>query len=664
MLSLFDINLIKVELGTIGPSFTGIGVVGEGSEKVTPTWPPDNLVVPWQDLQASDVFSLLSWHAEVSDFVGRQNEMKELSIWADESAAVSVKFVTGEGGVGKSRLVAEFATDRQKREWSAGFVNPRKVQSFPLRKEGTLLVIDYPEESYQAAVDLLADLGRLGKSYRMRILFLTRREVSDWHQAIHDANAAPLVDKKPVAVHRLSKEASHKLFCSAQERAAGVLKTVPLPVSEDDLEEWVRSAPENSRALFIVAAAIYSAVDPECEVLKYSRKEIMEALVEREVTRLRRTAENYGFRSRTTLAKLLALAAFAGELPLATVDKLIELPKSRLDFPPNRDRHEILEEVGLMKDGIIVSPKPDILAAAFATLVLKNDPAIAPELIWASMLHDLEASLERLARLSYDAEVVVGLHDHKISIWLGQALNNKPDRCRKTDLLDFRENLPLGLHPAAVVACRELLQLASDNEEKGRLLNNLSIRLSDVGDRRGALDAIKEAVEIRRRLAVANPAAFEPNLATSLNNLSGRLSDVGDRRGALDAIKEAVETYRRLAAANPAAFEPDLATSLNNLSGGLSDVGDRGGALDAIKEAVEIYRRLAAANPAAFEPDLARSYGTLGRALRSLGEKEAACNAFKEGIRLLEIYATAPPDDPRARLRAVLLNDLRDTGCT
>ncbi len=351
MLSLFDINLIKVELGTIGPSFTGIGVVGEGSEKVTPTWPPDNLIVPWQDLQASDVFSLLSWHAEVSDFVGRQSEMKELSMWADESAAVSVKFVTGEGGVGKSRLVAEFATDLQKREWSAGFVNPRKVQSFPLRKEGTLLVIDYPEESYQAVVELLADLGRLGKSYRMRILFLTRREVSDWHQAIHDANAAPLVDKKPVAVHRLSKEASHRVFCSAQERAAEVLNTVPIPVSEDDLEDWVRSAPENSRALFILAAAIYSAVDAECEVLEYSRKEIIEALVEREATRLRRTAQNYGFQSKTTLGKLLALAAFAGELTLPTLEKLIELPKSRLDFPADRDRREILEEVGLMKDG-------------------------------------------------------------------------------------------------------------------------------------------------------------------------------------------------------------------------------------------------------------------------------------------------------------------------
>jgi hypothetical protein len=56
------------------------------------------------------------------------------------------------------------------------------------------------------------------------------------------------------------------------------------------------------------------------------------------------------------------------------------------------------------------------------------------------------------------------------------------------------------------------------------------------------------------RLAKAQPAAFEPDLATSLNNLSLRLSDSGDRGGALRAIQEAVELSRRLAKAQPAAF--------------------------------------------------------------------------------------------------------------
>ncbi len=45
----------------------------------------------------------------------------------------------------------------------------------------------------------------------------------------------------------------------------------------------------------------------------------------------------------------------------------------------------------------------------------------------------------------------------------------------------------------------------------------------------------------------------------ALNNLGIRLSNLGRREQALQATEEAVELYRRLAAANPAAFEPDLA---------------------------------------------------------------------------------------------------------
>ena len=56
-------------------------------------------------------------------------------------------------------------------------------------------------------------------------------------------------------------------------------------------------------------------------------------------------------------------------------------------------------------------------------------------------------------------------------------------------------------------------------------------------------------------------SAFKDD-ATSLNNLSIRLSDSGDRAGALRAIEAAVEIYGRLAQAQPAAFEPDLARSL------------------------------------------------------------------------------------------------------
>ena len=102
-------------------------------------------------------------------------------------------------------------------------------------------------------------------------------------------------------------------------------------------------------------------------------------------------------------------------------------------------------------------------------------------------------------------------------------------------------------------------------------LNNLGNRLSNLGRPEAALEAAREAVAIRRRLAADRPDAFLPDLATSLSNLGNCLSELGRREEALAAAREGTDIYRRLATGRPDAFLPDLATSLNNLGNCLSD---------------------------------------------------------------------------------------------
>ena len=95
---------------------------------------------------------------------------------------------------------------------------------------------------------------------------------------------------------------------------------------------------------------------------------------------------------------------------------------------------------------------------------------------------------------------------------------------------------------AAILAVRSVEQARSrgaSDEELARLVGNLGSRLSEIGDRTGALEATEEATVIRRQLASANPAAFLPNLAASLSNLGIRYSDVG-RRDAFDQIFDEV----------------------------------------------------------------------------------------------------------------------------
>ena len=57
-------------------------------------------------------------------------------------------------------------------------------------------------------------------------------------------------------------------------------------------------------------------------------------------------------------------------------------------------------------------------------------------------------------------------------------------------------------------------------------LNNLAIRLSEVGQREAALAPAKEAVAIRRELAAKAPDAYRPDLALSLSVLADRLEEL------------------------------------------------------------------------------------------------------------------------------------------
>ncbi|MFB7678465.1 hypothetical protein ACFC26_44445 [Kitasatospora purpeofusca] len=62
-----------------------------------------------------------------------------------------------------------------------------------------------------------------------------------------------------------------------------------------------------------------------------------------------------------------------------------------------------------------------------------------------------------------------------------------------------------------------------------------------------------------RTLAATDPDTYLPDLASALNNLSVRLGDVGRRAEGLTAVEEAVAIRRTLAEANPDAHLPDLA---------------------------------------------------------------------------------------------------------
>ena len=187
-------------------------------------------------------------------------------------------------------------------------------------------------------------------------------------------------------------------------------------------------------------------------------------------------------------------------------------------------------------------------------------------------------------------------------------------------------------------------------------LNNLGIRLSQLGRVAEALTATQEAADINRRLAQARPDAFRPDLAMSLNNLGNKLSDLGRLEEALTATQEATDIYRQLAQARPDVFLSDIAMSLSNLGNRLSDLGLREEALTATQEAADIYRQLAQAGPDAFLSDLAMSLSNLGISLSGLGRWEEALAATQEAADTYRQLAQARPDAFLPGLAAALGN--------
>ena len=644
-------NFIKFDLLPVnyGPSFSGVVLTGEGASpepyregRAQPT----ELPVPWRSLQENpDVFSLLQWRTAISDFDGREAEMAALKQWANSDRPISAKFVTGEGGAGKTRLAAELAKELRTSGWAAGFPDLRENKAYLAAKSGTLLIVDYPEELPGGLKALFTGLARLEEreSTRLRVLFLSRREPEAWRQLALDTNADAMIDWAPVSVGPLNGEAAYSVFHSTLERAAEAGGTVPPPVSMAALDAWLEHAPENDRALFIVAAALYCATRPDVPLVDYKGRDVVIALVEREIVRLRRTAVGAGLQS-DALSQALAFAAICDGLDADTTNRLAAKTELGLRIPKWPELTAGLGPTSWLAGDKLPAPAPDILAAALVVVVFGADPAYAPEWLWAAIQADVPTGLERLGRLSHDAEVVLGLRKNRMSTWLVSAFETQGDRCLCAAPAVVKEPLALGLRPLAVVVWRTLADNAADDEQKALCLNNLSNRLSDAGDAPGALEAIKEAVEIYRRLAAASPARYEPDLAASLNNLSNRLGDAGDAPGALEAIREAVDFYRRLAAASPARYEPDLATSLNNLSNRLSAAGDAPGALEAVGEAVAIRRRLAAASPACYEPELAMSLNNFSINLNEAGDAPGALEAIREAVVFYRRLAAANPE--------------------
>ena len=558
---------------------------------------------------------------------------------------VSARAVIGSAGSGKTRLAID-TVDRVTRDlpdWRAGFLSRKALERFVDHHDAAdldwdndgLIVVDYAGASAAALSGWLEELVEVAeeKGPKLRLLLLERR-IEGWYDSLtpsgYSQSDVNRLLAEPIRLPALEsidrRQVLASTFTACREHLGAAEATIPAE-GANPLFDGRLADPAWSDPLFLMMAAVVSVVDqdtPLPEALALSRPRLAKRFAERERDRLERLAGDAttAAEHKATTDLLIHLAAYAtlcGGLTQGQAQRATKVEAESLGltvYGGPRVLVYTLRAAYADDAGQIGAIELDAIGEAFVLLTLQDlacEPAAAeafvlraaqtaPHAVPRTLIRAFQnfAIIPPLASKSeLRADEKERLADQRLLLALWKSLFAKGISDDPAMLAAIAAELPEQttlLRTERVEVLEALLgrvRVGGDEVKPLRagLLNNYGVFLGEAGDREGALEAIREAVVLRRELTAAQPEAFRPDLAASLNNLANRLSAVGDRQGALKAIREAVVLRRELTAAQPEAFRPDLALSLNNLSNRLSDVGDREGALEAIREAVALRRR-------------------------------------------------------------------------
>ena len=659
-------------------------------------------VVPYQ--QRAEMRQLREWAMTVpSDSRTGRN---------GRNADISVAVVTGAGGSGKTRMAAQLCDELSSIGWYAGFlhstteVTDEELSALTEVTTELLVVVDYAEEARRGLVARV--VGKLCARHSPTRIVLTARGADAWWEEFREEaeqDRIPLSNTLSLSIRGKQQVERDPWFFGRMYRRAvqqfsdKLNKAVPTDVEVPDYL--------GDTALDVVLRAWLAVCgdnDGDQEAMP-TREELYDKVLSIEFDRWHKE-QNLGGISRDHLRRAAAtLSLLAPSQDEDAVDDVLNrLPEWSQEHLLRSRFAELLVQSLLRDDGAeAVSLRPDPVAEhlilevfgknpELLERVLPQDPAkvlglddpdvedsvVTRNLEWVKQSRNACVTLTRASSL--DREVALRLARRALRerpfLWkealdvaltqggpLAPALEAFIESGATLPLGEIDHAIPVG-HPvlaeAALAVTRRLAASAERSpEQQARWANNLSIRLSDVGDRVGALVAAREAVELYRGLAEASPAAYTSGLAMSLSNLANRFSEVGERNGALVAAREAVELYRGLAEASPQAYTPDLAGSLSNLANCLSAVGERNEALEAAREAVRLRRALVEASPATYTSDLAMSLTNLAIRLSEVGERNEALEAAREAVELYRGLAEASPQAYTPNL-TTSLNNLAD----
>jgi tetratricopeptide (TPR) repeat protein len=311
------------------------------------------------------------------------------------------------------------------------------------------------------------------------------------------------------------------------------------------------------------------------------------------------------------------------------------------------------------------------LAAADASHL----PSVAGDLInlgnlqrhrmeWSEAEKSYKEALRIYRTLSAQDQGAYAPYAAKVAVGLGNLYSDPQQQNRPEDNLDNAEEL-------YTAALEIFTQLATKNPslylpDKAQVLNNLGSlyennpqwrKYSAVERWSKSLDSLKQALEIRTKLAESNPEAYKPGVAQTLSSRAGLYRQQRNWPLAEQGYKDAIQIRRELAKTNPDEVNPLLAGSLEGLASVYRSTNHHKESADSLEEASGIYRKLAATNPGEYQLSYAGTLNNLAIEHSAINDNAKAVTEIEDAVNIFRQLAKSNPTAYGDRLARSLMVD-------
>ncbi|MET7483526.1 tetratricopeptide repeat protein [Streptomyces sp. NPDC005538] len=626
-------------------------------------------VVPFQHRAEMD--QLTEWCRSADERTGSDSE-------GGEPTRISLLY--GPGGAGKTRIAAELASRLRASDWYSGFLErgtqPSAVEWLARVVGPLLVVVDYADDRRTEEVTALLDV-LLERSEPTCVLLTARAMGPWWEDDIAEERIGRAELRHPPLEIQPQPPEPDRVFKAAFTAFADA------PAAPETRPPDRHGGSWGTLDLAMLGWLTARASPVE---LPHSPEELYAKILKHELRYWRRThRRRFGAPLEPeVITECAACVSFLSPLP----DRLPHVLESvtALSGPEwTHQRAQVAEIITALvptpDPGGALFLQPDLLAEHLVLSVFGRDDRLRGRCLERADTAELLNSCVTVTRAwQQDGEsgawLARAMLAERPDIWgpaLQSSLTHHGPFVQPLEALAAADDSPLPLDrlahelPLAHGTLRALALIAAERSvppstertngktQRSFSLGLLAVRLAETGRRQEALEAVLEAVALRRELVAADRDEHLPNLAAALNNLANSYGGVGRPEEALSAARESAELYEPLAEQDPEAYLADYTRALNTLSGQLSKAGHHQEALSTTRKLVGLRRGLADADPDDHLPAYASSLSVLSIRLAAVGDDAEAHRAAADAVRHYRALAETNPATHRPELGRALM---------